>query len=162
MRRVSGIAVGGGRAGRQGKEQETDLMRKLGTAASLVSWVAQLTAAAIMLQTLFFKFSGAEESVAIFTQLGVEPWGRYATGAFELLASLLLLVPRTAALGGALGAGLMGGAVMSHLTVLGISVQDDGGALFGMAILVLGSSAIVAWLRRSDLPVIGPKLAPSD
>ena len=85
----------------------------------------------------------------------MEPWGRYATGIAELVAVALLLNPRTAVLGAVLTTGLMGGAIMSHLTKLGIEVQGDGGLLFGLAVTVLLLSAIVIVLRRRDLPFVG-------
>lgn len=124
----------------------------------LVDWIARLAAAAIMGQTLFFKFSAAPETVALFEKLGIEPWGRLATGGFELLAVALLLVTRTAGLGGLLTLGLMGGAVMSHLTALGIEVEGDGGALFVLAAVTLVAGAITTWLHRAELPIVGPRL----
>ncbi len=126
-------------------------------AQKLVSWAAQLVAAVILLQTLFFKFSGSPESVHIFTRLGVEPWGRIASGIAELAAGLLLLVPSTAALGALLGLGLMAGAIGSHLTVLGIEILGDGGLLFGLAWAVAISSGVVLYLRRASLPIIGSR-----
>ncbi len=126
-----------------------------GRTATIASWACQLGAAAILGQTLYFKFTGAAESRFIFSQLGMEPWGRYATGVVELVAVVLLLNPRTAILGAVLATGLMGGAIMSHLTRLGIEVQGDGGLLFGLAITVLLLSAIVIVLRRRELPFIG-------
>lgn len=124
----------------------------------VVSWIAQLAAAGILIQTLFFKFSGAEESVLLFSQLGVEPWGRIGSGVVELIASILLLVPRTAGIGGALAAAIMAGAIMSHVTVLGIAFNGDGGALFAMALVVFVSGLVVAWIRRARLPLIGERL----
>ncbi len=96
--------------------------------------VLSIVAAVIMLQTLYFKFSGAEESIYIFKTMGIEPWGRYITGVAELVAGLLLLYPRTSHFGAVIGVGVMFGAIVSHLTVLGIEVQGDGGYLFGLAI----------------------------
>ena len=113
-----------------------------------VSWAAQIIAAVILGQTLFFKFTGAPESVYIFQQLGVEPWGRYATAVFELITVVLLLIPATAGFGGLLAIALMLGAIGSHLTRLGIDVQGDGGLLFGMAIVTLIAGATVARIRR--------------
>lgn len=121
----------------------------------IVSTVLQLIAAGILLQTLFFKFTGAEESVYIFTTLGMEPWGRIGSGVAELFAAAFLLYPPTAAVGAALAMGLMSGAIVSHLTVLGITVKGDGGLLFGLAITVLVASAAVLIIRRTQLPVIG-------
>lgn len=128
--------------------------------STVTTWIAQVVAAAILGQTLFFKFSGAPEAVALFEKLGVEPLGRIGLGIVELLAVVLLLVPRTAALGGALATGLMVGAVASHLTVLGIEVDGDGGALFALALVTLAAAATVTWVRRGELPVIGPELVP--
>lgn len=126
--------------------------------ASLASWACQLTAAAILGQTLFFKFTGSPESRYIFTTLGIEPWGRIGTGVIELIAVVLLLYPRTSVLGAVLAMGLMGGAIMSHLTRLGIEVQGDHGLLFKLALVVMLTSVIVLVLRRRELPVIGPRL----
>jgi len=121
----------------------------------IVSWTAQIVAAAILAQTLYFKFTAAPESVYIFTTLGMEPWGRIGTAVVELVTATLLLVPTTAALGAVLALGLMTGAIFFHLTKLGISVQGDGGLLFGLAILVFTCAATVALLRRAQIPVVG-------
>jgi hypothetical protein len=126
--------------------------------AVITSWIGQLTAAIILGQTLFFKFTGAPEARYIFSTLGVEPWGRYATGTLELITVILLLTPRTAALGAVLAMGLMGGAIMSHLTRLGIEVQGDGGLLFGLAITTLLAATIVAIIRRGQIPILGTLL----
>jgi hypothetical protein len=117
--------------------------------ALIASWIAQVLAAVIMGQTLFFKFSGADEPIDIFTTLGVEPWGRFATAIMELVAVVLLLVPRTAWLGGALTIGLMLGAVGSHLTKLGTEVKGDGGLLFAVGLVALVCGPLVVWLRRA-------------
>ncbi len=118
-------------------------------AKSILSWIVRLIAAAILLQTLFFKFTGAEESKFIFTQLGVEPWGRIGSGIVELIAAVLLLIPRTAKYGALLGLGVMAGAIGSHLTVLGIVVKDDGGTLFMLALVVAVCCAATYVLERS-------------
>jgi len=129
------------------------------TRTRTLSWILQVVAAAILGQTLFFKFTGAPEAVWIFTTLGVEPYGRIFTGVMELVAVVALLVPRTAALGAALSLGLMVGAVGSHLAILGIEVQGDGGTLFVLALVTTAASAGVLWLRRAELPVVGAMLA---
>ena len=137
-------------------------MNNLSKAQAVVSWVMQLVVAGILLQTLFFKFTGAEESVYIFSTLGrfvglagVEPWGRIGSGVIELIASLLLMVPATVSIGALVAMGVMGGAIVSHLVVLGIEVKGDGGLLFGLALAAFAGSAIVLVLRRSQLPVVG-------
>ena len=100
-------------------------------------WLVKLIAAVILLQTLFFKFSAAPVSVYIFSELGIEPWGRIGTGVMELIASALLLIPATTLYGAILGLGLMSGAIFFHLTKLGIEVQNDSGKLFMLAIIVI-------------------------
>ncbi len=123
-----------------------------------IGLLLRLTAAAILLQTLFFKFTGAPESVYIFERLGAEPVGRIGSGVVELVTAVLLLVPSTAAIGGLFGVGVMSGAILSHLTVLGIEVMGDGGLLFALALIVFAASAGVAWLHRTAIPVVGPWL----
>jgi putative oxidoreductase len=130
-------------------------MHNLTRPLAILSWLVQLTVAGILLQTLFFKFTGAEESVYIFSTLGVEPWGRIGSGIVELIASIMLLVPATAPAGAILTMGVMAGAIGSHLTVLGIEVQGDGGLLFALAVAAFVGSAIVLFLRRAQIPMVG-------
>ncbi len=134
-------------------------MPSLSPAAKRLSWILQLVVAAILAQTLYFKFTAAPESVYIFSTLGLEPAGRIGSGIAEAVAVVLLLVPATAAVGALLALGVISGALASHLTRLGIEVQGDGGLLFGLACVVFAGSAVVLWLRRSELPVVGPRLA---
>ena len=103
----------------------------------------RVAAAIILLQTLYFKFSAAPESVYIFSTLGMEPWGRIGSGVAELVAALALLTIRWSWLGAALAIGIMVGAIGAHLTVLGIVVQEDGGTLFILAMSVLLLSTFV-------------------
>ena len=118
---------------------------------TIFAWVLRCIAAFIMLQTLFFKFTAAPESVYIFSTLGIEPWGRIGTGVMELIASALILIPYTTVLGALLAMGIMSGAVLTHIFYLGISVQGDGGLLFIYALVVLLSAAILFWLCRHQL-----------
>ena len=118
--------------------------------SSIAPWILRIIAALIMLQTLYFKFSGSEESVYIFSQLGMEPWGRIGTGILELIASILILYPRTTFFGSLLAIGLMLGAIGAHFTKLGIVVKNDGGQLFIYALIVLISSIILAFICRND------------
>lgn len=120
-------------------------------AATVASWVLQVVAAGILAQTLFFKFTGAPESVYIFSKLGAEPWGRIGSGVAELVAAVLLLWPGRAPLGAGLAVGLMVGAIGSHLGPLGIEVMDDHGLLFILAIVTLCSSLGVLALRRCEV-----------
>jgi uncharacterized membrane protein YphA (DoxX/SURF4 family) len=118
---------------------------------NVIYWILRVIAAGILLQTLFFKFTASPESVYIFSKVGMEPWGRIGTGILELIASILLLIPRTTGFGAALGLGLMAGALMFHFTLLGIEVQHDSGLLFIYAVLVFGSCLVLAVLHRSQI-----------
>ena len=114
-------------------------------------WALKLIAAFIMLQTLYFKFSGAPESVYIFKTIGLEPAGRIGTGILELVASILILIPAATVFGALLGVGLMSGAIFFHLTKLGLNVMDDGGQLFIYAVLVLLCSLALVFLNRTKI-----------
>ena len=113
--------------------------------------VLRIVAAGILLQTLYFKFTGSPESVYIFSQLGVEPWGRLFTGFIELVVSILLLIPATSAIGALMSLGVMGGAIMSHIFILGIQVQNDGGTLFFLAATVFLCSLVIVYFNRALL-----------
>lgn len=123
-----------------------------------ISIILRLVAAAIMLQTLYFKFTAQPESVYIFSQIGIEPWGRIGTGIVELIASILLLIPRTIALGALLAIGLMLGAIATHLLILGIEVQGDGGQLFAYALIVLVACTVVLVLHFDQVAVYKKRL----
>jgi uncharacterized membrane protein YphA (DoxX/SURF4 family) len=114
-------------------------------------WMLKIIAAGIMIQTLYFKFSAAPESVYIFSSLGLEPYGRIGIGVLELIASVAILIPATTGLGALLAVGLMAGAIFSHLSKLGIVVMNDGGQLFIYALLVLVSSTLLAWINKKQL-----------
>ena len=133
----------------------------LSTRQSVLSWSLLIIVAVILFLTLFFKFTASQESVYIFSTLGVEPWGRLASAVVELVTSVLLLVPATAPVGGALAVAVMSGAILSHLTVLGIAVGGDGGLLFALAVIVWLAAAGVVWIYRGRLPVVGPALIAS-
>jgi len=132
---------------------------KMTATVKILSWVLRITAAVILGQTLFFKFAAAPESVYIFTKVGAEPWGRIGSGIVELVSALLLLTPRFTWLGSVIALGVMAGAIFSHLTVLGIEVQGDKGLLFALAIIVFVASAFNLVLHRTEIPVIGRRLA---
>ncbi|CAC9976527.1 DoxX family membrane protein [Flavobacterium panici] len=117
----------------------------------ILIWILRITASIILLQTLFFKFSGAEESVYIFSTLGVEPYGRIGSAIAELIAAVLILMPKTTWLGALGAAGIMIGAVLSHLFVLGIEVQNDGGLLFALAVITLLCSLGLLYFNKNKL-----------
>ena len=112
-------------------------------------WFLRIVASSILLQTLFFKFSGSEESIYIFSKLGMEPYGRIASGIVELVAATLILIPKTTWMGALLACGIMTGAILSHLFVLGIAVENDGGLLFVLALIVLLSCIELINLSRN-------------
>lgn len=112
---------------------------------------ARLLAAVILFQTLYFKFGASEESVYIFTTVGMEPWGRIGVAIAELIASVLLLFNRTAWIGAIIALGLMIGAIGMHFTRLGIEVQGDGGYLFFLACVVLVCSVFVLLMNKAKV-----------
>jgi uncharacterized membrane protein YphA (DoxX/SURF4 family) len=114
---------------------------------TLLIWTLRLLAAIILLQTLYFKFTGHEQSVRLFSQLGMEPWGRIGTGVLELIAAALMLYPRTTGYGAALGAGLMAGAIFFHLTSLGV-IFDGDAWLFIYAVTCFACCAILLFIYR--------------
>jgi len=132
--------------------------KPMSTPLLVIGWICRIAAAIILLQTLFFKFTAAPESVYIFTQVGAEPWGRIGSGILELIAAILLLTPRFVWAGAFLALGVMAGAILSHLTLLGIEVLGDKGLLFFLAISVFVTSAIALFLHRTQIPVIGNRL----
>jgi len=141
------------------------------TVVLVFSWICRIVAAIILLQTLFFKFTAAPESVYIFTKLGtfihgyvpsapvssVEVWGRIGSGVMELIAAVLLLTPRLVWAGAVLAMAATGGAIFSHLTFLGIEVQGDKGLLFILAIVVFMTGAVALYLHRMQIPVLGKR-----
>lgn len=119
--------------------------------SSIFIWIVKLTAVIILLQTLYFKFSGAEESVYIFSTLGAEPYGRIGSGIVELIASILILIPRTTILGAIMGVGTMTGAILSHLFILGIEVKNDGGTLFILAIITFLCCLVLIYNQKNKI-----------
>jgi putative oxidoreductase len=149
----------------------SNVSRPMTTPILVFSWVCRVVAAVILLQTLFFKFTAAPESVYIFTKLGtfvhsyfpsasvgaVEVSARIGSGIMELIAAVLLLTPRFVWAGALLAMAATGGAIASHLTFLGIEVQGDKGLLFFLAITVFVTSAIALFLHRMQIPVLGKR-----
>jgi len=147
------------------------MSRPMTTPVLVLSWACRIVAAVILLQTLFFKFTAAPESVYIFTKLGmfihtyiplasigtVEVSGRIGSGVMELIAAVLLLTPRFVWAGAILAMAATGGAIVSHLAFLGIEVQGDKGLLFFLAIVVLVTSTIALFLHRMQIPVFGKR-----
>jgi hypothetical protein len=119
--------------------------------SSIGTWFLRLIAAAIMLQTLYFKFTTSPESVYIVTRIGMEPMGRIGIGLMELIAAVLILYPKTTVLGALLATGLMSRAIYFHLSKLGIIVMNEGGQLFVYAILVWVASVWLVWIHRFQI-----------
>ncbi|MBL0182698.1 MAG: DoxX family protein [Chitinophagaceae bacterium] len=118
---------------------------------NIFTWLFRIVAAVIMLQTLYFKFTAQAESVQLFTKLGIEPWGRIGTGVGELIASILILIPRTTLIGAILGLGLMSGAIFFHLTKLGIYFGGDA-VLFSYAVICFVCCAGLVIIYRKNIP----------
>ncbi|PAM94355.1 DoxX family protein [Flavobacterium sp. IR1] len=117
----------------------------------ILVWILRITVSVILLQTLYFKFSGAEESIYIFSTLGIEPYGRIGSGIIELILAILILTPKTTWIG-ALGAcGVMVAAILSHLFILGIAVKNDGGTLFVLAVVTLLCSLGLLYFNKNKL-----------
>ncbi len=119
---------------------------------SIFTWIIKLIAVVILLQTLYFKFTGAEESIYIFTKLNIEPYGRIGSGIVELIASILILIPKTTLFGAILGLVTMISAIFSHIFALGIIVHNDGGTLFALAIVTFICCTIIIYQLRSKIP----------
>ncbi len=143
-------------ARREAARRKLELPETLSRGALAASWICSLVAAGIMIETLFFKFTGARESVYIFQKMGTDPWWRWGQGIWELLASICLLAPRLKWAGGILGASAMLAAILSHMTWLGYAIQGDHGLLFCMAVTAFLGSAIVLILHRHDIPFVTP------
>jgi len=149
----------------------SEVPRPAATAFLVLSWICRVVAAVILLQTLFFKFTAAPESVYIFTKLGVflnhyvpslpvdetQVYARVGSGIMELIAATLLLLPRTVWVGAVLAMVATAGAIVSHLTFLGLVVLEDGGLLFALAMIVFATSAVSLFLHRSQIPVLGKR-----
>lgn len=122
----------------------------------IVSWICRILAATIMVETLFYKFTGADESVYIFSKMHTEPWWRWGQGIWELLAAICLLMPRLGWAGGILTTGAMGAAILSHMTWLGYSILGDHGLLFAMAVITFVGGFTVLVLHRREIPFTSP------
>ena len=125
---------------------------------NIVFLILRLLVAVILIQTLRFKFTGHPDSIYIFTQTGMEPYGRIAIGILELIAAILILIPKTIWLGALITLGILSGAIFFHLTKIGIEVHGDGGTLFYMALSTFILSGIILWFERKKLPIIGAML----
>jgi putative oxidoreductase len=153
--------------------QAVQAVRRRTTSKGVIifDWVCRAIAAVILLQTLFFKFNAAPESVYIFTKVGglvhaslafisipmAEKFGRLGSGVMELIAGISLIAPRYVWAGALLAMTATFGAIATHLTVLGIDVLGDRGLLFGLAITVFVTSAIALYIHRTDIPGLGKR-----
>jgi len=125
---------------------------------NIISWALRLTVAIILLQTLYFKFTAHPDSVHIFSALGIEPWGRIGLGIVELITALLILIPKTKIIGMINSLGIIIGAVFSHLLVLGVTVGNDGGSLFTLAIIVFIASTLFLILHKTEVLILLKRL----
>jgi uncharacterized membrane protein YphA (DoxX/SURF4 family) len=120
--------------------------------------IIRIVIALILVQTLYFKFTAHPDSVYIFSQVGLEPIGRIGIGILELICAILILFPKTMWAGALLTVGIISGAILMHLTQIGIEVHNDGGKLFYLAIIVFLLASIILYDQRKNIPLLGPKL----
>lgn len=123
-----------------------------------ISLITRIIIAVILVQTLRYKFTAHPDSVYIFTKVGLEPYGRIAIGVFELIAAILILIPKTVWAGALLTLGIISGALFMHLINLGIEINGDGGTVFYMAVVVFILSLVVLWINRKNIPFVGKNL----
>jgi uncharacterized membrane protein YphA (DoxX/SURF4 family) len=116
-------------------------------------WLLRIVPAIIMLQTLYFKFTAAPESISIFESMKLEPYGRIATGIFELIAAILLVIPSKSIYGAILGLLIMTGAILSHLFILGIEIMNDKGSLFLLACLTFICCSAIIFAERNKISI---------
>ena len=118
---------------------------------NFLQWLLRLVVAIILLQTLYFKFTATPESVYIFSTLGIEPFGRISSGIAELIAAILILIPRTTLLGAIISCGVMFGAIASHILFLGYEIQNDGGTLFILALITFICSSVLIFMNKNKI-----------
>ena len=119
-----------------------------------ISWIARIVIVLILAMPAFMKLSGDAMPVAMFEKLGLGDFGRIGAGLLELLAVILLLIPKTKAIGAALALGSLTGAIIAHLTVLGIVIDGDA-SLFGMAVVGAIAALVLLSFHKEELPIIG-------
>lgn len=124
------------------------------TTKKYVIFILQLIIAISHLQTLRFKFTAHPDSVYIFSQLNLEPYGRIGIGIFELIIAILILIPKTKIIAGMLSIAVITGAIVSHLGPLGVEVQNDNGILFYFALFVLASTLLFLWLQKEEVKLM--------
>ena len=125
---------------------------------NIITWSIRIIAAFLLLQTLFFKFTAAPESVYIFSTLCLEPCGRIGTGVIELIAGILILIPKTTLYGAIVSIGVMLGAIASHIFILGIEILGDHGQLFAYACIETIACLILLYLDKNQVIIFKNKL----
>jgi len=138
--------IEGGRSGK-GMEQvlttSTQSSSGSGSIAKIINvllWVLQIGAAGMFLMVGFLKLSGNPQLVGLFKAIGLGQWFRYLTGTLEVGGAILLLIPRTSGLAALMLAGVMVGAVITHVVIVG------GSPLVATILLIV--TGLVAWGRR--------------
>ncbi len=113
-------------------------------------WILRMVPAVILIQTLYFKFTTHPQSVKLFTEIGMEPYGRIGSGVLELIAAILLLIPRFTGYGALLGLAMMTGALYFHLTKIGIYFDGDP-VLFIYALITFVCCGILIFIYKDQL-----------
>jgi len=114
------------------------------TPKTIISWILRLGIAAMFVMVAVPKLAAQAEPVELFSRLGGAPM-MYLTGVMELAAAVLLLVPKTKVYGAVLALGVMGGAIVSHLAVLGL------GGMFPLAVVLFVAAGVLVALHRGEL-----------
>ncbi len=117
----------------------------------LLDMATRVVASAIFAYTAYMKFTAAPAAVYIFQRIGMEPAGRYAVGALEVITIVLMLIPKSAWRGAILGALMMFGAICMHLTIGEFNINGDSGLMFGAAIVVLACCVSILVMHKADL-----------
>lgn len=117
------------------------------------AWIFQIAAAAVMLFAGLSKFfmSGPEQ---IFLTLGMGLFGMYLIGSLEVISGVLILISRSASSGAIISLGVLIGAIIAHLTVLGLNDPLQGGLLVAGTL----ASSVVLYVKRKEVPFIGKTL----
>lgn len=109
-------------------------------AVNMLLWCVQAALALVFVGASWAKLTGEPQMVALFTAIDVGQWFRYVTGILEFTGAILILVPNTRRIGGALLATIMLGALTAHLFILHVSPT--------IPIALLLMSSVVVWGRR--------------
>lgn len=111
----------------------------------IMSWIFIILAFAILVYNAYLKLNSNSGAIQLFSGLGLEPYGRFAIGLFELTAALLLLYPGTVKYGAVLGFILMTGVIFIHITKIGIALNGNY-SFFFMGVIAFFCCTGLIWM----------------